>query len=247
MVASRSCRDSVCRSPSPPPSARWLRPRPLRRCPPSHRSPPGRCCPRTRAGPRRSPARRTPSPSTHRARASRSAASARCSTRPASAHYWAMPDNGFGVEGQLAVVPAARLPRPRRTTRPRAAEPATCAILRAITLRDPDRKVPFAIVREGTSQRLLTGGDFDIESVRIDRRGTLWFGEEFGPFLAAHGLHRKGARGADPAARRQVARLPGRFPGAARRPREPRALERVRGHGAQRRRPHGCCRCSRAR
>ena len=31
--------------------------------------------------------------------------------------------------------------------------------------------------------RLLTGADFDIESVRKDKNGNLWFGEEFGPFL----------------------------------------------------------------
>jgi len=31
--------------------------------------------------------------------------------------------------------------------------------------------------------RLLTGADFDIESVRRDHRGRLWFGDEFGPYL----------------------------------------------------------------
>src|SRR4029077_19054987 len=35
----------------------------------------------------------------------------------------------------------------------------------------------------GTKARLLTGGDFDIESVRQARDGTWWFGDEFGPFL----------------------------------------------------------------
>jgi hypothetical protein len=34
-----------------------------------------------------------------------------------------------------------------------------------------------------TSGKLLTGGDLDLESVRRDRNGSLWFGEEFGPFL----------------------------------------------------------------
>ena len=43
--------------------------------------------------------------------------------------------------------------------------------------------MPFEIVNEDTDQRLLTGGDFDIESFRIGRRGDLWFGNEFGPFL----------------------------------------------------------------
>ena len=33
------------------------------------------------------------------------------------------------------------------------------------------------------SDRVLTGADFDIESMQRDRDGTLWFGDEFGPFL----------------------------------------------------------------
>lgn len=31
--------------------------------------------------------------------------------------------------------------------------------------------------------RLLTGADFDVEAVRKDKNGNLWFGDEFGPFL----------------------------------------------------------------
>src|SRR5918999_787485 len=53
-------------------------------------------------------------------------------------------------------------------------------VLGFIQLRDPDGKVPFALFR---ADRLLTGADFDIESVRRARDGSLWFGEEFGPFL----------------------------------------------------------------
>ena len=68
-----------------------------------------------------------------------------------------------------------------------------------INLRDPNRKLGFEIVAamafypNGTNNipvdpaiqagRLLTGADFDIESVRVDRKGHFWFGEEFGPFL----------------------------------------------------------------
>lgn len=33
------------------------------------------------------------------------------------------------------------------------------------------------------ARRLLTGADFDIESIRRDHRGHYWFGEEFGPYL----------------------------------------------------------------
>jgi hypothetical protein len=43
--------------------------------------------------------------------------------------------------------------------------------------------IPFKLVNERDEERYLTGGDFDVESFRIDRHGTLWFGDEFGPFL----------------------------------------------------------------
>lgn len=72
-----------------------------------------------------------------------------------------------------------------------------------ITLSDPWHRIPFVIVADGDvypgtpvaggapipvdasirANRLLTGADFDIESVRRAADGTLWFGDEFGPFL----------------------------------------------------------------
>ena len=66
-----------------------------------------------------------------------------------------------------------------------------------IQLRDPNHKINFPIVADGLLYpasgipvdpdlrrgRWLTGGDFDIESVRVGHDGTLWFGDEFGPFL----------------------------------------------------------------
>lgn len=78
-----------------------------------------------------------------------------------------------------------------------------------ITLRDPWKKVPFAIVADGTNypgtptgggapipvdpaikaNRYLTGGDFDIEAVRRAPDGTLWFGDEFGPWLLHTDTH----------------------------------------------------------
>ena len=54
--------------------------------------------------------------------------------------------------------------------------------LDTVFLHDPDRKVPFRIVHEGTTQRYLTGSDFDPESFQF-AGGALWIGEEFGPFL----------------------------------------------------------------
>jgi hypothetical protein len=56
-------------------------------------------------------------------------------------------------------------------------------VLSYIQLRDPDDRIPFEITNENTADRFLTGADFDIESVRQDFRGDLWFGDEFGPFL----------------------------------------------------------------
>ena len=54
--------------------------------------------------------------------------------------------------------------------------------LETVFLHDPDRKVPFRIVHEGTKQRYLTGSDFDTEGFQI-AGGALWIGDEFGPFL----------------------------------------------------------------
>lgn len=101
---------------------------------------------------------------------------------PGIGNFIAMPDNGFGSKANSRSF-LLRLYLVHAGFETAVGGAGDVRILRAITLRDPDRRVPFAIVREATADRLLTGGDFDIESVRIDRRGTLWFGEEFGPFL----------------------------------------------------------------
>jgi hypothetical protein len=96
--------------------------------------------------------------------------------------YWAMPDNGFGNKqnSRSFILRVYRVRADWETGRGREGE---VRILDWIDLRDPDEQIPFAIVREGSTDRLLTGGDFDPESMRIARDGTLWFGEEFGPFL----------------------------------------------------------------
>ena len=52
-----------------------------------------------------------------------------------------------------------------------------------IELSDPDGHIPFAIVNHFTDERVLTGADFDLESFQRAHDGTLWFGDEFGPFL----------------------------------------------------------------
>ena len=52
-----------------------------------------------------------------------------------------------------------------------------------IQLADPNNLIDFAIINEDTSDRLLTGGDFDIESFVIADNGDIWVGEEFGPYI----------------------------------------------------------------
>ncbi|WP_410209323.1 esterase-like activity of phytase family protein [Aquirhabdus sp.] len=56
-------------------------------------------------------------------------------------------------------------------------------VLSHISLRDPNKLVQFAIVNHFTTDRLLTGADFDPESIQRAPDGTLWIGDEFGPFL----------------------------------------------------------------
>jgi len=113
--------------------------------------------------------------------------------------FYAMPDNGFGSKANSRSF-LLRVYRVRADfeTAPHGHDDddhderdagggrggdGSVEILDWITLRDPDRRIGFAIVNEGTTERLLTGGDLDLESFRIARDGTLWFGEEFGPFL----------------------------------------------------------------
>jgi hypothetical protein len=95
----------------------------------------------------------------------------------------AMPDNGFGSKANSADF-LLRLYRiePRWKTSRRSGR-GEIAVRGFISLRDPDHKVPFPIVNEDTDERLLTGADFDLESVRRAPNGDLWFGEEFGPFV----------------------------------------------------------------
>ncbi|MBB5137093.1 hypothetical protein HNP84_006845 [Thermocatellispora tengchongensis] len=53
-------------------------------------------------------------------------------------------------------------------------------LLGGFNLSDPDGKVPWPLTR---SDRVLTGADFDVESIVRVSDGTYWIGDEFGPFL----------------------------------------------------------------
>ncbi|MDO8211871.1 esterase-like activity of phytase family protein [Conexibacter sp. CPCC 206217] len=96
--------------------------------------------------------------------------------------FWGMPDNGFGAKENSAdfLLRMYHVKPQWKTARGGRGE---LRFDRFISLRDPDRKIPFSIVNGATRERLLTGADFDVEAVQRDRWGNLWFGDEFGPYL----------------------------------------------------------------
>ena len=96
--------------------------------------------------------------------------------------FWAQPDNGFGSKGNSAdFLLRTYLVRPAWQTADGGA--GEIAIERFVSYNDRDHVLDFPIVNDGTAERLLTGADFDIESVVRAADGSFWVGEEFGPFL----------------------------------------------------------------
>jgi hypothetical protein len=115
--------------------------------------------------------------------------------------WWALADNGYAWRGNSAdwQLVVYRLD-------PRWGEAGGPRLLDSVTLRDPDRKIPWTIAcdpGQGTplpaisfnrlpdrsaacgsaAARLLTGFDFDPESFVRAPDGSFWISEEFGPFL----------------------------------------------------------------
>ncbi len=56
-----------------------------------------------------------------------------------------------------------------------------------VQLNDQNRMVPFRIIHETSTERLLTGSDFDPESMVVATDGSFWVGDEFGPYLLHFG------------------------------------------------------------
>ncbi|WP_369371513.1 esterase-like activity of phytase family protein [Promicromonospora sp. Populi] len=96
--------------------------------------------------------------------------------------YWAQPDNGFGAKGNSAdFLLRNYLVRPQWDTGSTGS--GEIQVLDYIEYNDRNDVLDFDIVNEDTDERLLTGADFDIESLVRANDGTLWVGDEFGPFL----------------------------------------------------------------
>jgi hypothetical protein len=135
---------------------------------------------------------------------------------PTKHTYFAMSDNGFGNKPSspdallrvYAVKPDFDTGVVIPVNRFSGDELSSFSNETFLTLRDPWRRIPFPIVADSAAYpgtaigggtiavdpairegRLLTGGDFDIESIRRGSDGTLWFGDEFGPYLIHTDIH----------------------------------------------------------
>ncbi|HEV7610006.1 MAG TPA: esterase-like activity of phytase family protein [Steroidobacteraceae bacterium] len=130
---------------------------------------------------------------------------------PKKGTYLVMSDNGFGAKANsadallrvTAMKPDFETGEVTPVNRFSGEELSSFTADSFMTLRDPWKKVPFPIVADGANYpntptgggapipvdpsikagRLLTGSDFDIESIRRAPDGTFWFGDEFGPYL----------------------------------------------------------------
>ncbi|MDD1457326.1 esterase-like activity of phytase family protein, partial [Dolichospermum sp. ST_sed7] len=107
--------------------------------------------------------------------------------------WWVQPDNGYGRKdnsgdfllGLYQIAPT--LNTTSITPSPTTSDiVGTIAPVKYIQYRDPDNKINIpnlTLVNGNTPERNLTGADFDIESFVFAQDGTIWVGDEFGPYL----------------------------------------------------------------
>ncbi|HBW32243.1 MAG TPA: glycerophosphodiester phosphodiesterase, partial [Nostoc sp. UBA8866] len=99
-----------------------------------------------------------------------------------SGSFYFLSDNGYGSKDNSADY-LLRIYRLDPNFRGVENGDGSVKILDYIQLSDPNNKIPFQIVNEASADRLLTGADLDIESFVIDKDGSIWVGDEFGPYL----------------------------------------------------------------
>ena len=102
--------------------------------------------------------------------------------------FWTLSDNGFGAK--LNSPDAALMLHHLRIDWTN----GTVERIETVFLTDPDKKVWFPIVHEGTTARYLTGRDFDIESIQPVADG-FWIRRRVRPLPDQGRQGRKGARG----------------------------------------------------
>ena len=96
--------------------------------------------------------------------------------------YLAMPDNGYGAKATSKdFLIRAYYIRPDFKTANGGSGAVTVGDF--ISFRDPNNLIGFPIVNAATTERLLTGGDIDPESLDRAANGDLWVGDEFGPWI----------------------------------------------------------------
>ncbi|HZC51206.1 MAG TPA: esterase-like activity of phytase family protein [Mycobacterium sp.] len=96
--------------------------------------------------------------------------------------YLAMPDNGWGGKANsVDFLIRAYYIRPDFKTAYGGS--GAVDVNGWVDFRDPNHVIGFPIVNENTTDRLLTGGDMDPESLQRAANGDLWVGDEFGPWI----------------------------------------------------------------
>jgi hypothetical protein len=113
-------------------------------------------------------------------------------------NFYFLTDNGFGEKSNSADA-LLRLYEVHVVFNDSSTKKDAVTPLRFINIKDSDKKLTFKIQADYShyydvprnpivdidisENRWLTGADIDPESVRIDKNGYLWLGDEFGPFL----------------------------------------------------------------
>ncbi|PZD71857.1 Glycerophosphodiester phosphodiesterase, periplasmic [Acaryochloris thomasi RCC1774] len=102
--------------------------------------------------------------------------------------FWFLSDNGFGAQENSADY-LLRLYRADPSFVGSEGGDGSVEIEDFIQLSDPNGLIPFDIQNGDTTERLLTGADFDIESFVIGSNGDIYVGDEFGPYLLHFGAN----------------------------------------------------------
>ncbi|MGB3535652.1 MAG: esterase-like activity of phytase family protein [Microcoleaceae cyanobacterium] len=101
--------------------------------------------------------------------------------------FWFLSDNGFGAKDNSADY-LLRIYQVDPNFIGSEEGEGTVEIQGFIQLSDPNHLIAFDIVNEDTEERLLTGADFDLESIVITE-DSIFIGDEFGPYILQFDLN----------------------------------------------------------